>query len=163
MDIIYLVVKESGEYSDWDKKNVSYFKTEEEAKQYADLYQELNDINKEESIFSVETIHIGKLPDNGDILIADAMNRSQIHKANIEAVNKKRMKQEIQSRKDSAKRIATEMNTLIDECEMMNEPFYTEKKQDMLRKLHGSLPNLIKQTDDIHSISRAREWILNNS
>ena len=161
MENIYLVVEETGEYSQWNKENLLYFTTEAEAKQYAELQQKLNDIEQKESIFSVEKICLGKLLDNVDALIADAMKRSQLHETKIEEDHKRLLEQTIQFNKESATRIATDINTIIDEFEKKDDPFYNEKKQAILRRLH-TLPTLIKQTDDIHTIARAREWLMHN-
>jgi hypothetical protein len=78
MSTIYLVVKESGEYSQWDKENLMYFTQKEDADKYVEVEQVLNDIRKGDNMFAVEPIVIGTLPTDIDEVMKDARERQRL-------------------------------------------------------------------------------------
>ncbi len=93
--MIYLVVKESGEYSDWTKENVMYFTNEDEANEYVTYCQTMSDIHKQDEIFKVEMIRTGKIPENKDQLIAEAYDKRNQYEAEMKEYQKQlKMKQE---------------------------------------------------------------------
>jgi hypothetical protein len=63
-DVIYVVVRESGEYSDWQKENLAFFRTYADASQYIrqlELLDTTYGMVRRSTSYSIEEIFLGQL------------------------------------------------------------------------------------------------------
>ena len=164
---IYLIVKESGEYSQWDKENLAYFDNLEEAEKYVAFLTERHELSTEREVasFSVETIKHGELPENASDLLSQDRIKKIIHDNN-EKVEYDRKRAEWEQRDatkkaDAFKALTEEVRRFLDwwSAGPTGDQYFEEKRTAMLRSIKQPLTQYICQTND----KRAVDWMASNS
>lgn len=164
---IYLVVKESGEYSQWDKVNLAFFNNIEDAEKYAAFLTERHELSteREAASFSVETIKHGELPENASDLLSQARIEKMIHDSHAK-IEGERLRAEWEQR-DATKNVE-EFKALTEEVRRFldwwsagptGDQYFEEKRTAMLRSIKQPLKQYIRQTND----KRAVDWMASNA
>jgi hypothetical protein len=154
---VYIVVKEVGEYSDRTIIIESCFINEEDANNHKQQRKADAKLQPQTEVvyYSVEEIERGQLPHNMDEVIAATRDERKKYDEEMEE-NQKRMQATVDenNRKYRAKQTAT-IHACLDEWHTLS----TSQKDAMRTQLLTKLPTLMKESQDVEAMNRARAWI----
>lgn len=165
---VYVVVKESGEYSQWNKENVCFYTDLEDAEEYVRLQNELLAIEfsddaegRGSTAYSVEVVKSGSVISDvaADVASAarDAAQKVQRRKTEKEAERKAAGEKWAQEKDSELKELAEDVHKFLNWWEdgAAADPYYQAKKGSMLRSMTKALPKYVELTND----SRASAWL----
>lgn len=163
-DAIYLVVKETGEYSDWTKDNIVFYTTYEAAKTFVDLQETLHALSSDDClrqcVYSIEVIQPGE-PNNkfAELIAAASKERDRINQE--KEVTEQARLNEINATLDAA--TTNDMREVYEfllwwEGGIKKDSQFYHKIPARTRWIAKPIINYIATTGD----KRAAEWVSSN-
>ncbi len=160
---IYLVVKETGEYSNYEKENLKYFDSKEDAEAF---------IRLQEMLFTIETTYSYRTSTDFSIeVIEKGFSYEELKKQRKEA--KILLKKSLQEKEEREKQRIKENEMRIAEAKAEErreiyefiswidagkekDPFFNEKLSARTRSIKSILKNYMKNTEDKY----VEYWVL---
>ena len=165
---VYLVVKESGEYSQWNKENICFYTDLEDAEEYVRLQNELLMIQfgddaegRGSTAYSVEVIRSGSVISDvaADVASASREAALKVQRGKTEKAAERKATQEkwAQEKDAELKELAEDVHKFLNwwEDAPSSDPYYHVKKGPMLRSVSKYLPKYVELTKD----GRATAWL----
>jgi hypothetical protein len=152
---IYLVVKEVGEYSNYEKENLNYFDSKEDAEAFIRLQEKLNEI---ESVYSyrgatylsIEVIEKGITAEESKKQRKEAkviLKQRILKKKDQEQQRIKENEVRLEAKKAEERREIYEFISWFD-AGKEKDPFFNEKLSARIRGIKSTLTNYMENTDD---------------
>jgi hypothetical protein len=162
---IYLVVKEVGEYSNYEKENLKYFTSIEDAEAFIKLQEKLDKIEsvysyRGSTYLSIEVIEKG-------ITAEESKKQRKEAKAILKQRKLEKKEREQQKIKENEMRLgekkAEERREICEFIGWFNagkekDPFFSEKLSARIRGIKSTLVNYIENTDDEY----IKYWVSKN-
>lgn len=165
---VYVVIKESGEYSGWNKENVCFYTDLEDAEEYVRLQNTLLAIQfsddaegRESSAYSVEVVKSGSVISDVAADVASAARTAALNAARRKAekaAERKAAEEKWAHEKDTElKELTSDVQKFLNWWEdgAAADPYFQVKKGSMLRSMTKALPKYVQLTND----SRASAWL----